>query len=81
MTTENKPPEDEAKGKSTPEPIRETISPSGIELHPEPAKSPRISSRAGGLIVLAGVAVLGVFAYSGLRRQHQQAVAAEGSPY
>jgi len=81
MTTENRPPEEEAKGKSAPEPIRETISPTGIELHPEPAKSPRISSRAGGLIVLAGVAVLGVFAYSGLRRQHQQAVAAEGSPY
>ena len=81
MTTENKPPEEEAKGKSAPEPIRETISPSGIELRPEPAKSPRISSRAAGLILLAGAAVLGVFAYGGLRRQHQQALAAEGSPY
>ena len=80
MTTENKPPEEEAKGKSAPEPIRETISPSGIELRPEPAKSPRISSRAAGLILLAGAAVLGVFAYGGLRRQHQQALAAEGSP-
>ena len=81
MTTENKPPEEEAKGKSAPEPIRETISPSGIELRPEPAKSPRISSRAAGLILLAGAAVLSVFAYGGLRRQHQQALAAEGSPY
>jgi len=81
MTTENKPPEEEAKGKSAPEPIRETVSPSGIELRPEPAKSPRISSRAAGLILLAGAAVLGVFAYGGLRRQHQQALAAEGSPY
>jgi type IV secretory pathway VirB10-like protein len=81
MTTENKPPEEEAKGKSAPEPIRETFSPSGIELRPEPAKSPRISSRAAGLILLAGASVLGVFAYGGLRRQHQQALAAEGSPY
>ncbi len=81
MTTENKPPEEKAKGKSTPEPIRETISPSGIELRPEPAKSPRISSRAAGLILLTGAAVLAVFAYGGLRRQHEKAVAVEGSPY
>ena len=79
MTTENEPPEE--KGKSTPEPIRQTFSPSGIELRPEPAKSPRISGRAAGLILLTGAAVLGVFAYGGLRRQHQQALAAEGSPY
>jgi type IV secretory pathway VirB10-like protein len=81
MITENKPPEEKAKGKSMPEPIRETISPSGIELRPEPAKSPRISRRAAALILLTGASVLGVFAYGGLRRQHQRAVAAEGSPY
>ena len=70
MTTEGKP-----------EPVRETASPSGIDLRPQPQKSPRISGRAAGLIVLTGVAVLGLFAYGGLRRRQQQAVAAEGSPY
>ena len=70
MTTEGKP-----------EPVRETASPSGIDLRPQPEKSPRISGRAAGLIVLTGVAVLGLFAYGGLRRRQQQAVAAEGSPY
>jgi type IV secretory pathway VirB10-like protein len=64
-----------------PEPVRETASPSGIELRPQPQKSPRISGRAAGLIVLTGVAVLGLFAYGGLRRRQQQVVAAEGSPY
>jgi type IV secretory pathway VirB10-like protein len=64
-----------------PEPVRETASPSGIDLRPQPEKSPRISGRAAGLIVLTGVAVLGLFAYGGLRRRQQQAVAAEGSPY
>jgi len=64
-----------------PEPVRETASPSGIDLRPQPEKSPRISGRAAGLIVLTGVAVLGLFAYGGLRRRQQQTVAAEGSPY
>jgi len=81
MTTENKPPEEKEAGKSTPDPVRETVSPSGIDLRPEPEKSPRISSRAAGFIVLSGVAVLGLFAYGGLRRQQQQAAAAEGSAY
>ena len=70
MTTEGKP-----------EPVRETASPSGIDLRPQPQKSPRISGRAAGLILLTGAAVLGLFAYGGLRRRQQQAVAAEGSPY
>jgi hypothetical protein len=80
VTTEDKSPDAKGNGKSMPEPVRETVSPSGIDLRPEPEKSPKISRRAGGLIVLAVVAVLGVFAYGGLRRQQQRAVAAEGSP-
>jgi type IV secretory pathway VirB10-like protein len=64
-----------------PEAVRETASPSGIDLRPQPQKSPRISGRAAGLIVLTGVAVLGLFAYGGLRRRQQQAAAAGGSPY
>jgi type IV secretion system protein TrbI len=81
VTTEGKSPDAKGNGKSMPEPVRETVSPSGIDLRPEPEKSPRISGRAAGLIVLAVMAVLGVFAYGGLRRQQQRAVAAEGSPY
>ena len=81
MTTENKPPEEKLSEKSVPAPVRETVSPSGIDLWPEPEKSPRISKKVGGLIVVLGLAVLGEFMYGGLRRQHQQTVAAEGSPY
>ncbi len=81
MPTEGKPPDATGDDKATPEPIRLTASPGGINLRPQPEKSPRISGRAAGLIVLTGVAVLGVFVYGGLRRQHQQATAAEGSPY
>src|ERR1035438_3122070 len=81
VTTEDKSPDAKGNGKAMPEPVRETVSPSGIDLRPAPEKSPKISRRAGGLIVLAVVAVLGVFAYGGLRRQQQRAVAAEGSAY
>jgi len=82
MTTENKPPDNEqGNEKSMPGPVRETVSPSGIDLRPEPEKSSRISKKVAGLIVLAVLAVLVMFMFGGLRRQHQQAAAAEGSAY
>jgi type IV secretion system protein VirB10 len=82
MTTENKPPDNEqGNEKSIPGPVRETVSPSGIDLRPEPEKSSRVSKKVAGLLVLAGLAVLVMFMFGGLRRQHQQAVAAEGSAY
>ncbi len=81
MTTDNKNPDEHSNPEATPEPVREMASPSGIDLRPDPEKSPRISRRAAGLIVLTGVAVAVLFAYGGLRRQHQQVVAAEGSAY
>jgi hypothetical protein len=81
MTTENKPPEEKGNEKSAPGPVRDTISPSGVDLRPEPEKSPRISKKAAGLIVLVGLAVSVIFMCGGLRRQRQQAVAAEGSAY
>jgi type IV secretion system protein TrbI len=64
-----------------PGPLRETASPSGIDLRPQPEKSVRISKRAGGLIVLVGAAVLGLFAYGGLRRMQQAGLAAQGGLY
>src|ERR1035441_958390 len=81
VTTEGKPAEGKVNEKPMPEPVRETASPSGIDLRPQPEKSPRISGRAAGLVVLTGAVVLGLFADGGIRRQHQQAVAAEGSAY
>ncbi len=81
MITENKPPEDHINGEAIPEPLREAASPSGIDLKPRPEKPLRISKRAAGLLVLIGVAIAGLFAYGGLRRRHQQVVAAEGSPF
>jgi type IV secretion system protein TrbI len=81
VTTEGRPPENQADGKAIPEPVRETTSPSGIDLRPQPEKSVRISKRAAALIVIAGAGVLGLFAYGGLKREQQRAAAAHGSPY
>ena len=43
-------------------------SPTGLDLHPAPESSPRISKRVGIIIAAAGVLVLGGFAYGGYRR-------------
>jgi len=64
-----------------PGPLRETASPSGIDLRPQPEKSVRISKRAGGVIVLVGAGVLGRFAYGGLRRMQQAGIVAQGGLY
>ena len=45
MTIENKPSDNEqGNEKSIPGPVRETVSPSGIDLRPEPEKSSRVSN-------------------------------------
>jgi type IV secretion system protein VirB10 len=43
-------------------------SPTGLDLHPVPESSPRISKRVGIIIVAIGVLVLSGFAYGGYRR-------------
>ncbi len=43
-------------------------SPTGLDLHPAPESSPRISKRVGIIIAAAGFLVLGGFAYGGYRR-------------
>jgi type IV secretion system protein VirB10 len=63
-----------------PQPPRETNSPSGIDLRPQPEKPLRISRRAAGLIVLIGLSIAGLFAYGGARRRHQEIVAADETP-
>lgn len=80
MTTEAKSPEDKTAKVATPNPIRETVSPSGIDLHPQPQGSVRISKRAAGLIILVGAGVLGLVAYGGWnRQQHAAANAGRGN--
>ena len=80
MTTEDKPPDEKGNGKSMP-----ACSRNGFAQRYRPAagageiakdqQESRRFDRAGR------VGSAGVFAYGGLRRQQQQAVAAEGSPY
>ena len=77
MTTEAKSPEDQTAKIATPNPIRETISPSGIDLRPQPQGSVRISKRAAGLIILVGAVVLGLIAYGGWNRQQHATANAE----
>ena len=77
MTTEAKSPEDQTAKIATPNPIRETISPSGIDLRPQPQGSLRISKRAAGLIILVGAVVLGLVAYGGWNRQRHAAANAD----
>ena len=77
MTTEAKSPEDQTAKIATPNPIRETISPSGIDLRPQPQGSLRISKRAAGLIILVGAVVLGLIAYGGWNRQQHATANAE----
>lgn len=43
-------------------------SPSGLELHPEPEKSPQVSRRAAGMVVGVIAAILLAYAYGGYRR-------------
>jgi len=53
--------------------------PSGLNLHPEPAKAVRISRRAGMVIVLVIVLLLLAFAYGGYRRTLSNQTAARNA--
>ena len=60
------------------EQLKEIDAPSGLDLHPEPKKTVRVSRRASMAILGVGVALLLAFAYGGYRRTaHAQAAARE----
>jgi type IV secretion system protein VirB10 len=56
-------------------------SPSGVDLHPKPPNPVRVSKRAGALIFIIGILILGLFVFGGYLRQKLQknAVADFGS--
>src|SRR2546425_327862 len=66
------------RNNSTVPPLREIVAPTGIDLHPDPPETVRVSKRAGlfVLVVLCGLA--SVFGY-GIYRRANQAVAASFS--
>jgi type IV secretion system protein TrbI len=57
-------------------------SPTGLDLHPKPESSPRISKRVGMIIDVAGLLILIGFAYGGYRRsvKAQATARAHGLP-
>jgi type IV secretion system protein VirB10 len=50
-------------------------SPSGVDLHPKPPNSVRVSKRAGALVFIIGAVILSLFAYGAYRRQKLQRAA------
>ncbi len=70
MNPEDSVPEDEVK------PIQ---SPTGLDLHPEPERTVRISKRAGGIIGVVVLGLLAAFAYGGYCRTIQAQTAARES--
>ena len=57
-------------------------SPTGLDLHPMPESSPRISKRVGMIIGVTGLLILIGFAYGGYRRsvKAQATARAHGVP-
>jgi hypothetical protein len=56
--------------------VRAMNSPDGLDIHPEPRKSVRISRRAGMAILLVVVGLMIAFAYGGYRRTEKAQTAA-----
>jgi type IV secretion system protein VirB10 len=50
-------------------------SPSGVDLHPKPPNPVRVSKRAGALIFIIGILILGLFVFGGYLRQKLQRAA------
>lgn len=62
-------------------PVKPIEAPAGIELHPKPQSSVRLSRRAGLTIGAIAAAVLGAFAYGGYKRQARQTTAVQESKF
>ncbi|HLH01415.1 MAG TPA: TrbI/VirB10 family protein [Bryobacteraceae bacterium] len=54
-------------------------SPAGLDLHPKPHTSARVSKRAGIAVGAIAIVLLGLFAYGGYRRQMRAQLAARDS--
>jgi type IV secretion system protein VirB10 len=70
-------PKDNA-GRKTPE-VKPIEAPAGLDLHPKPQTSVRVSKRAGIAVCVIGFALLAAFAYGGYRRQVRAQTAARDS--
>ena len=62
--------------KDTQPPVQPIDSPSGLDLHPRPQRTVRISRRAGGAVICVIASVLLAFAYGGYRRSVKDEAAA-----
>ena len=56
--------------------VKPIESPAGLDLHPKPQTSARVSKRAGIAVGVIAIILLGLFAYGGYRRQVRAQVAA-----
>ena len=70
-------PKDSAN-KKTPD-VKPIEAPAGLDLHPKPETPVRVSKRAGIAIGAIAIALLGLFAYGGYRRQMRAQTAARDS--
>ena len=59
--------------------VKPIESPAGLDLHPKPDTAVRVSKRAGIAVGAIAVALLGLFAYGGYRRQMRAQTAARDS--
>jgi type IV secretory pathway VirB10-like protein len=59
--------------------VKPIESPAGLDLHPKPQTSARVSKRAGIAVGVIAIILLGLFAYGGYRRQVRAQVAARDS--
>lgn len=57
------------------QPVQEIEAPTGIELHPDPPETVRVSKRAGLVVLLVLCGLASVFGYGVYRRQHETAEA------
>ncbi|MBV8771779.1 MAG: hypothetical protein JO166_05545, partial [Deltaproteobacteria bacterium] len=70
----------DSPSKKTPD-VKAIEAPAGLDLHPKPQSAVRVSKRAGIAVGVIAVALLGLFAYGGYRRQVRAQTAARDSGF
>lgn len=68
----------DSSGKNAPA-VKPIESPAGLDLHPKPQTSARVSKRAGIAVGAIAIMLLGLFAYGGYRRQVRARIEARDS--